>query len=98
MKVRLSKRAQGAIARIDARWREVADHPETFLRELLDTIELLETVSAPGTPCPTAKRPRLKRVLLEKSDCHVYFEINEGKQMIEVLTVWSARRGRAPKL
>lgn len=34
MNVRLSKRAQKAVSRIDARWREKGDHPETFLREV----------------------------------------------------------------
>jgi plasmid stabilization system protein ParE len=98
VKVRLSKRAQRAIATIDARWREGADHPQTFLNEMLAAVEFLETVSTPGTPCPTQRRPLLKRLLLEKSKCHVYFEINERKRLLEVLTVWDGRRGRSPKL
>jgi hypothetical protein len=96
--VRLSKRAQRAVARIDARWQGSADHPETFLRELLAAIESLETVAHRGVPCPTQKRPKLKRVLLQKSKCHVYFETNEREQMLEVLTVWDGRRERGPKL
>jgi plasmid stabilization system protein ParE len=96
--VRLSKRAQLAIVRIHERWRAVGDHPSTFLDELLEAVEFLATVSTPGTPCPTVRRRGLKRLLLEKSRCHVYFEINERKQQVEVLTVWDGRRARAPKL
>jgi hypothetical protein len=96
--VRLSKRAQRAVARIDDRWRRRGDHPGTFLAELVAAIEFLETVTSPGTPCATEKRPALKRLLLEKSKCHVYFETNERDQTLEVLTVWDGRRERLPNL
>jgi hypothetical protein len=68
LKVELSKRAQRAVTRIDARWRKHADHPELFFEEMLETVEHLETVSNPGTPCPTSRRPQLKRMLLEKNE------------------------------
>jgi hypothetical protein len=47
---------------------------------------------------PDEQTPRLKRILLEKSKCHVYFEIDHRKALLEVLTVWDGRRERAPKL
>jgi hypothetical protein len=98
VRVKLSKRAENAVTRIDARWLAGADHPHVFLTEMEQVVEHLETVSAPGTPCPTKKRPQLKRILLEKSKCHVYFEINKRKDLINVVTVWDGRRERAPKL
>jgi hypothetical protein len=98
LRVDLSKRAQRAIIRIDARWRKRADHPELFLEEMLEVVEHLETVSNPGTPCPTDSRPQLKRVLLEKTRCHVYFVSNQREQRIEVLHVWDGRRERGPTL
>jgi len=98
VRVKLSKRAQDAVARIDARWLASADHPDVFLTEIGEAVEHLETVSAPGTPCPTKKRQQLKRLLLEKSKCHVYFEVNNRKDLINVVTVWDGRRERAPKL
>ena len=98
MKVELSRRAQRAIARIDAHWRQRADHPDHFLEEMVDAVEQLETVSNPGTPCPTTRRPLLKRILLEKTRCHLYFVSNERKQQIEVLHVWDGRRERMPAL
>jgi hypothetical protein len=69
---RLSRRAQRAISRIDARWQKRADHPQTFLQELFDKIEFLESATNPGTPCPTDRRPSLRRVLLDKSKCHLF--------------------------
>ena len=44
------------------------------------------------------KRPNLKRLLLQKTGYHVYFEPLKDKDEIRVLIVWSARRKRPPKL
>jgi plasmid stabilization system protein ParE len=98
LKVELSKRAQRAVRRIDAHWRTHADHPELFFEELLEVVEHLETVSNAGTPCPTSRRPQLKRMLLEKTKCHLYFVSDERKQRIDVLHVWDGRRERLPML
>ena len=97
MKAFLSKRAARAADRIDARWRQHADHPGIFASEFLEAIELLETTGTPGSPFPTVKHPALKRLLLRKSRCHIYFEIDEANQTIQILHIWDGRR-EAPKL
>ena len=74
MKAIISKRAARAAERIDARWRESADYPDLFARELADAIDLLETTPGPGAPFPTTRFPELKRILLPKSRCHIYFD------------------------
>jgi hypothetical protein len=98
VKALISKRAARAVERIDARWREHADHRDLFALEFADAIDRLETTPGPGTPFPTPKRPALKRLLLPKSRCHVYFEIDLDKQVVRILHVWDGRRERAPKL
>lgn len=98
MKAYLSKRAGRAAERIDARWRERADDPGVFARELLASVELLESSKVPGTAYPTAKRPALRRLLLRKSQCHLYFEIDEASQTIQILHIWDGRRERGPEL
>jgi len=98
VRVEITKRAQRSIERIDVRWSEQADHTEIFREEIDEVIEHLATVSSPGTPCATARRPRLKRILLQKTKCHVYFVVNERKQWIEVIQVWDGRREHQPKL
>jgi hypothetical protein len=98
VKAYLSKRAVLAAERIDAQWRERADDPGVFARELLASVELLESSRVPGAPYPTAKRPALRRLLLRKSLCHLYFEIDEASQTIQILHIWDGRRQRGPKL
>lgn len=92
------KRAQRDALRIHARWDDHADHKKTFAKELLETLEHLTSVSPPGTPCPTEERPALRRMLMPKSECHVYFEVDQRRQVVRVVTVWSALRGQPPKL
>ena len=98
MKVDISKGARRASDRIDARWRKRGDDPKLYAIELLAAIEHLETVTDPGTPWPTERRPRLRRVLLPKSSCHLYFEIDPARQGVKLLTIWDGRRERPPKL
>jgi len=98
VRVKLSKRAENEVRRIDTRWRASADHPDVFLVEVEGAVEFLETVSTPGTPCPTKKRPHLKRILLEKSKCHVYFVVDEKRELLTIVDVWNGQRGRPPKL
>jgi hypothetical protein len=89
VKAFLSKRAARAADRIAVRWRAHADDPDVFARELLEVID---------SPFPTMKHPALKRMLLKKSGCHLYFEIDEPRQRIQILHVWDSRRARPPKL
>lgn len=98
MRVKLSKRAENGVRRINARWTVSAEHPAVFLAEMEEAVEHLETVSAPGTPCPTKNRPHLKRILLEKSKCHVYFVVDEKRELLTIVDVWNGQRGRLPKL
>jgi hypothetical protein len=98
VRVEIVGRAQRSIERIDRRWRKEADHPQIFRQELDALIEHLESVSNPGTPCATARRPGLKRMLLEKTKCHVYFVIHDAEQRIDVVQLWDGRRQEPPKL
>jgi hypothetical protein len=59
---------------------------------------LLESRTTTGLPFPTAKKSALRRLLMPKSKCHLYFEIDEANATIRILHIWDARRERAPKL
>jgi hypothetical protein len=98
VKVVLSLRASRAADRLAKRWHEHADDPDVFAREFLEVIELLSTTRSPGSPCPTARHPQLKRLLLKKSYCHVYFKLDERRQLITILQLWDGRRGHLPRL
>ena len=98
MKAFISKRAARAADRIDARWREFGDDSGVFAREFLEAVERMETTQGAGAPFPTPRHPMLKRILLPKSRCHVYFEIEEAKHAIQILHIWDGRREHGPKI
>lgn len=98
MKVEISTRAQREAKRLDSWWREHRDAQELFALEFQEAVEILGTVRIPGAPWPTSRRPRLRRLLLKKTNRHVYFEIFERKQVVRIVTVWGAPRKPPPKL
>ena len=98
MKVTLSKRAEREIERIDSRWRvERPAAPELFTDELDAVLDVLPASPEMGKIYGTWHHGELvRRVMLEKSEYHVYYAIEDDE--LVVITVWGARRGRGPRL
>lgn len=97
MRVELSDRALREIQRIDASWRKQADFPALFLDELLETVELIETTGVVGTTYRLKAKHRVHRLLLAKSEYHVYL-VRKSDELVLVVSIWSARRRRSPEL
>ena len=51
-----------------------------------------------GRPYETIRGKVVRRLLLPKTEQHVYYGVDEAIESIVVYTVWGARRGRRPKL
>ena len=99
MKVKFTPRGDLRAQKANAWWRKNRpDTSELFADELARAVKDLETITHLGTLRPTERRPLLKRLLLEKTKCHVYFEVDEQKEEIRILMIWGAPRGREPKL
>jgi hypothetical protein len=95
--VELSDRAHQEMQRINAAWRKHADFPELFLDELLETVTLIETTGVLGTPYQVKEKRRVTRLLMEKCEYHVYL-VRPSEDLVVVVSIWSARRKRGPKL
>jgi len=65
---------------------------------LLQQLELCTPLSPLGTPFQAARRRNVRRVLLRKSKQHIYYAIDEAADVVEVITIWGAQRGREPRL
>jgi len=99
VKVKFTPRGELRAQRANACWRKNRpDTSELFAEELTRAVKDLETIPHLGTPHPTERRPLLKRLMLEKTMCHVYFEVDEQKEEIQILMIGGAPRGREPKL
>jgi hypothetical protein len=66
-------------------------------RARVDVRHLCEQPGA-GIRWPTTRRPKLRRILMPRTENHVYFQVEASTQTVHVLAVWGAPRGRGPRL
>lgn len=99
MKLRVGKPAQQQADKIEAWWVENRwDAPTVFLDELEETFLSICKVPSAGVRWPTPRRPSLRRILMRRTNNHVYFVIDDAMETVHVLAVWGAPKGRTPKL
>ncbi len=95
MKVELSAEARAQVREIDAWWRENRPAaPNLFAEELEDALGTLAETPALGVRY--APKPNVCRLLLGRTHYHLY--VTEEAARVYVVAVWSAFRGRGPRL
>ena len=99
MKLRVGKRAQQQADKIEAWWAENrADAPTLFIDELEETFRYICKVRAAGVGWPTPRRPNLRRILMSRTNNHVYVLTDEATETVHVHAIWGAPKGSTPKL
>ncbi len=96
MNLRISARARREARRIDERWRAQADRRQLFVEEFEVALTQIRAEPNTGTPYDAATSVSVRRTRLPKTDYFVYYTVQAEE--IVVLALWSARRGRQPKL
>jgi plasmid stabilization system protein ParE len=91
-----------ALAQLENRkkwWRE--NRPATadlFDQEFLDAVAL---ISERPELFPSYRKigdTGIRRVLMEKTACHLYYEVDEEAGVVRILSAWAAVRGMPPSL
>jgi plasmid stabilization system protein ParE len=96
VKVDFSEEARAQVREIDAWWRKDRPAaPDLFARELGQAVTTLERTPTLGTRYDGATKS-VRRLLLRRSHYHLYFD--EQAEQLFVVAVWSAHRGRGPRL
>ena len=72
--------------------------PYLFNEELKEVQEALSATPKLGVTYHRKGTDLIYRVLLPKTEQHLYYAIDDEAEVILVLTIWGARRGRGPKL
>ena len=99
MKIEIGKRARRQVERASSWWQENRPlAPFRFEEEFEGALRQLVSMPKSGVAYPTAKRPTLRRILLPKTEYHVYFALERNETVIVIHSVWGARRGRSPKV
>ena len=99
MKVRVSGRARVRIRQQEEWWRtHRRDVPDLFKQEL--TIAFQRILRAPKVRKPYGEidGEPVWRVLMPKTEQHVYFTVDDAATEVVIETVWGARRKRGPRL
>lgn len=71
---------------------------DRFLAELQRATALLVSSPEMGAAFGRRRKGRVRRVLLRESAMHVYYVYRPDPDVVLVVAVWGARRGRGPKL
>lgn len=99
MKLRIGKRAQRQAERIEEWWVEHRPEASTlFIDELERVFEAICERPDAGISWPTARRPKLRRILMPRTENHVYFQSDDDGETVYVLSIWGGPRGTTPKL
>lgn len=98
MQVEVTKRAQREVNRLGRWWWENRDKaPELFEEELSAAYLRIAAEPNVGKPYTVSRGRRILRILTGKTKNHVYY-YQHSPDIIRVVSVWSAVRGRGPKL
>ena len=93
--IRLSPRAEAEFERVNRWWREHRPAaPRALESEFRAALAFL--ARTPEAAPRLRANSSLRRLLLRRTRYHVYYRHDREAGQIEILSIWSARRGRGP--
>lgn len=96
-RVRTTPEADGQGRVADDWWRaNRSAAPGLFAQELEGVLALLAVAPAIGERHRVQGIPGLRRVLMRQSRYHVYYAFDDEADLVIVVAIWSAVRGRSP--
>jgi plasmid stabilization system protein ParE len=99
VKIVFSDEAKTALARIHDWFREnYGATPQIFVDELARAVDQLRVLPAVGPRYGETADLHIHRLLLRKTQHHIYYEYVPGDSVLTIITIWRCRRGEAPDL
>ena len=98
MKIVLLDEAQERFQAEDDWWRAHRDAKELFVTEFQEALRQLAVAPAIGQRYRRARGKLIQRVLMPKTRCHVYYFHDLNRDIVEIHSIWGARRRRGPSL
>jgi hypothetical protein len=97
LKVELSDEAKLQAREENAWWRKNRDSKRLFAEELRAARKALKDGPKHQIYAYIDGQP-VRRLLLEKTRCHVYYVVLEHEKRVHVVAIWGASQQRAPTL
>jgi plasmid stabilization system protein ParE len=98
VKIVLLEEAQQRFESEDTWWRANRDAQELFVEEFSAVLGQISSMPEVGQRYRRTRGKLVQRVLMPKTRCHVYYFHDQEQSVIEVHSVWGARRERGPTL
>ena len=94
-RVRFTETARDHINLERTWWVTNRDHQALFSTEIERAVELLAILPGAGTSYPGTETVGLRRVVLRKLSCHLYYTFDDDEVIVRA--VWGASREHGPK-
>jgi hypothetical protein len=98
VRIEIVEEAQAQFAYRDAWWRANRDARELFEEEYEKALEHLTTSPKSGDQYRVVRGKLIRRWLMKKTECHIYYWYSEELDLIEIRAFWGAKRERSPEL
>ncbi len=98
MKIVLLDEASAQFETEDSWWRENRDSKELFVNEFEETLRRIVSLPQVGQRYRSRCGRLIQRWLMPKTRCHIYYFFDSEHNLLEIHSVWGARRKRGPRL
>ena len=98
MKIVLLEEAQRRFEAEDTWWRENREVKALFIEEFSAVLGQSSSMPEVGQRYRRTRGKVIQRVLMKKTRCHVYYFHDQEQGVVEIHSVWGARKERGPKL
>lgn len=97
--IRVGRRADQQIRQGQDWWlRNRSKAPLAFAEDIESAFDLLRAAPGAGEPLPSSRIANLRRLLVSRIRYFIYYTVDEGSEIIEVLALWHTSRGQPPTL
>lgn len=99
MKLQVSARARRRANLVDIWWREHRSAaPNLFQEEMVAGFELLLSSPRIGVVHKQAGKRTVRRLLLQKTQQHIFYWVDEKRSTVRIMNIWGSARGRPPAI
>ena len=95
----VSRRAGRQIRAASTWWLANRDKaPTAFADDLRDAFNLLADLPGAGERVQHSRLKNARRLLMVRTQHHLYYEVDEGAQTVQILVLWHTSRRKDPSL
>jgi plasmid stabilization system protein ParE len=97
--IRILPEAEEQLTAIRAWWRRNRrEHPDLVREELAEAVRTLASFPVAGVEHRARGRGPMRKLLLPRSQYHVFYRVFADESAVEIFAVWRTSRGKGPPI